>query len=377
MAYGLWFIQIDRAQIHYQRSLRGGETALAEAQTAAAIDPALNLYPLQIAHLLGQQVIEGSETDASKAIAAYRDAVELEPTWDTGWINLAALAERHGELANAIRYLDRALRLNHLNTASLHWARLAEQMGGVPAEDIVDAYLLALKSNGFLPLSSFWMETELRGEALGRYVQTLESDAQYRIFAVYDPTRARNLVPTAPLSASDWWVVGEHELTIDRDPETAIAAFSQAIQQAPGVGDYYVARARAQLSLDPDAAEHDLNLAQLLGTTFEYPNAVRAQLAESPAEREFLQVNALPPRQVLQEFAAVMYGRSVALFDVFPEMRRIGPGRAAMQPWYEIAAHRLDIGDVEGAKQVYRAILDYAPDEEEAREQLAVLNSLP
>jgi tetratricopeptide (TPR) repeat protein/O-antigen ligase len=374
LAYGLWFFQIDQAQIRYQRSLRGKETALADVQAAAALDPGLNLYSLQIAYLLGQQAVADSGSDLDIAWNAYQHAVELEPTWDTGWINLAALAERQGDMAGAVDDLDRARRINELNTAPLHWARLAEETNGAPEGEIVAAYELALMYNGSLPLSTFWTATELRREALEHYMEALEVDAQYRILAVHDPERAYGLVRSEPDSAAEWWITGEYALSVNRDTANAIAAFSEAINRAPTVGDYYASRARAEISLDPAAAERDLKIAQLLGTAFEYPNAVRAALTRSEAEREHLLVNALPPRQVLQEFTAVLYGRSVAAFDVFPEMRRIGPGMAAMQPWYDIASHRLDLGDVEGATRVYRAILDYAPDEEEARERLLSLD---
>lgn len=374
LGYGLWFIQIDQAQIRYQRSLRGDTTALAEAEAAAQIDPALNLYPLQIAHVLGQRSIEGSIDDMNAALSAYQRAVELEPTWDTGWINLAAMAERQGDLDTAVRYLDTARQINQLNTTSLHWARLAEQTGDASREEIIKAYVLAMEYNGSLPLSSFWTETELRREALERYAETLEPDAQYRIFAMHDPERARALMLLEPMTAADWWTVGEYMLTVENDTQAAVEAFSEAIQRAPAIGDYYASRARAEITVDPAAAERDLNIATLLGTAYEYPNVIRALIALSPTAREMLLANALPPRQVLQEFAAVMYGRSVALFDVFPEMRRIGPGRAVMQPWYEIAEARIAVDDIEGARRVYRAILDYAPDEEGARE---VLNSLP
>ena len=149
----------------------------------------------------------------------------------------------------------------------------------------------------------------------------------------------------------------------------AIANFTHAIQRSPLTGDYYVSRARAEVTIDAAAAQRDLNLAQLLGTLYEYPNEVRAQLASSPDEIFELRATALPPYQVLQEFASVLYGRA-AIFDVFPQMRRIGPGRAAMQPWYEIAEQRLASGDTDGAIRAYWAILEYAPDEQEAREQL-------
>jgi tetratricopeptide (TPR) repeat protein len=374
LAYGLWFTQIDQAQVRYQRSLRGGETALAEAQAASLLDPSLNLYPLQIANILGQRVSEGSENALNEAIQAYEHAVALEPTWDTGWINLAAMAEQYlGDPLTALDYLDTAWGISSFNSASLHWARLADQTNSAPSEDIVDAYVEAMKYSRLLPLSTFWGETELRREALERYAGTLEQDAQYRIYAVFYPDRATTLVPVESTTAAEWWITGEYALTVDQDSETAMDAFDQAIQRAPAVGDYYVSLARVTLTVDPVRAARDLNIAELLGTAYEYPNAVRARLVKTDAEREALLAGALPQRLVLQEFAAALYGRSVATFDVLPAVRQLGPGRIAMEPWYELAAKRLASGDVEGAVRVYRAIVDYAPDEVEARELLATV----
>src|SRR5690606_38289656 len=83
--YGLWFIQVDRAFLSSQGSLRssGGE-ALQDATAAAEIDPALRLYSLQVDYLTA----ELAETDPAVAIDSYEHALELEPSWDTGWLNL-------------------------------------------------------------------------------------------------------------------------------------------------------------------------------------------------------------------------------------------------------------------------------------------------
>jgi O-antigen ligase len=373
LAYGVWFFQLDRAQIHYQRSLRGDEAALAEAQAAAELDPALTLYPLQITYLIGQQTIALPDSELEPAISAYNYALELEPTWDIGWINLAALMERQGELASAINYLDIARKINVFNTASLHWARLSEQTGSASDQDIIEAYMVAMTYNSTLPLSSFWTETDLRWQALERYLEPQEPDVKYRILAVHDPEQAYALVVDEPNSAAGWWVAGEYALTVENNHEAAISNFTQAIQRSPLTGDYYVSRARAEATIAPTVAQRDLDLAQLLGTLYEYPNEARAQLASNPDEMFELRATALPPYQVLPEFASVLYGRA-AIFDVFPQMRRIGPGRAAMQPWYEIAEQRLAAGDTDGAIRAYSAILDYAPDEQEAREHLEQLS---
>lgn len=46
--YGLWFLHLDRAQFHYEQSLSGN---LEAAQVAAALDPDLTLYQIQVARL--------------------------------------------------------------------------------------------------------------------------------------------------------------------------------------------------------------------------------------------------------------------------------------------------------------------------------------
>jgi hypothetical protein len=56
-------------------------------------------------------------------------------------------------------------------------------------------------------------------------------------------------------------------------------------------------------------------------------------------------------------------------------MRYPGPGAEAMQSWYDIAADYEANGDIEHAVQVYEAILDYAPDEVLAREELTRLEN--
>jgi hypothetical protein len=54
-------------------------------------------------------------------------------------------------------------------------------------------------------------------------------------------------------------------------------------------------------------------------------------------------------------------------------MRRPGPGRAALQPWYDLAEQDIIEGRTEEAVRIYHAILYYAPFEAEAREKLNLL----
>jgi len=93
----------------------------------------------------------------------------------------------------------------------------------------------------------------------------------------------------------------------------------------------------------------------------------RAAMAQDAETRDGYLVMALPPRIAPQEFAAVLYGGRAAVFDVILWMRPYGPGREVMQPWYSIAENHRINARIESACRVYDAIVNDAPDEEEAR----------
>ena len=78
LAFGGWLVSLDVAQSHYQTSLRGGESALAEAEQAARLDPGMRLYALQVADLKAK-----SAADLDSARAALRAALDVEPGWET------------------------------------------------------------------------------------------------------------------------------------------------------------------------------------------------------------------------------------------------------------------------------------------------------
>jgi O-antigen ligase len=318
--YGVWWNRLDTAQSRYLNSFGDPQGAMTNAQAAIELDPGLNLYRLQVAYLSGQGVWTRPEADVQQAIDAYRQAVELEPTWDTGWINLAALELRQGNEQSALEHLQIARKINAHNSAAFQWAMLAERLQAAPEDEISSAYVDAIQGDGRLPLTAFWWETTARQVAVERFLSEASLDIQYRVLAVHDPERAAQLVPASPASAAEWWVAGENALRVEQDRVKAAHDFSEAIQGARSIGDYYVSRAWATYQSDPASAGRDLDIAQLLGTSAEYPNLVRAEMASTTEEAARLRSNAVPGRLVLQEFAAVLYGRP-ALFDVFPEMR--------------------------------------------------------
>jgi O-antigen ligase len=320
VGYGVWLNRLDTAQRQYLESFGDPQMALANAQVAIELDPGLNLYRLQIAYLSGEDALTNPSADVARAIDAYEQAVQLEPTWDTGWINLAALELRRGNPQAALEHLDTARKINNHNAASLQWANLAERLQAAPENEIVSAYVDAIRGDTRLPLTTFWWETEVRQAAVKQYLSDVPLDIQYRVLAVHDSAQAAKLVPTSPGSAAEWWVAGDYALHVEQDAGKAANDFTEAIQRARSIGDYYVSRAWATYQTDPTSAKRDLDIAELLGTSAEYPNLVRAEMASTAEEATRLRANAVPGRLVLQEFTTVLYGRP-SLFDVFPEMR--------------------------------------------------------
>lgn len=377
LAYGGWFVQLDRAQVDYQFSLieEDYDEALDRARSAQEIDPHLNLYDLNIAYLVGEHALENpTEANLNEAIALYEDALALEPTWDIGWLNLAQLVLEQGDEQRAFVYIERAWEINPITPASFGYARYGELLDVLPPEEIIEHYRYSSRVDGELPTSEAWQATPLRIEAINERLDDLPIDAQYRVLAIIDPDRAQTLVTDNPQSAREWWILGEYTLTTENNPELAETYFDEAISGARTNGDYYVSRARATLFTDPDSARNDLEVAYLLGTNYEYPNAVLAQLETDDGIINQLLAEAIPARRVLQEFSAVLYAGRYAIFDIPLNLRLPNYGHEALLPWYTLAEHHLETGDVESAITVYEAIRDYSPYEVEAQQRLAELS---
>ncbi|MCU0498053.1 MAG: O-antigen ligase family protein [Anaerolineae bacterium] len=339
---GFWVIG-NQALGEYNRSLDGN---LSAADRAAALDPHIGLYQLQVAYLTNTR-------------PAYEQALIREPTWEVGWLNLAALAERDGDYPAALIALDRARQLHYDSEGWLHWGRIAEAHGLAEVRTIQASYqhYITIWAGSRLPLSGYWMETDLRRAALEQALLEIDSpEIAYRVWQVHDPTRLAAIAPTHP------WTRAEHALNTGQI-EQAIAEFYALTDAQPRNGDYRVSLARALITRDPIEAERQLQIADLLGTRYESTALVRIQLATTPESADEWRLRAIPPRVILGEFAGVLYER-VGTFDVLPEVRHLGPGRASLAPWYDLAAKADD------PAPIYRAILDYAPDEREARERL-------
>lgn len=315
LAYGLWFLlRVDPAHLSSYNAMRAPDltTALEGAENAHNLDPALVLYDLQIAYLRGIDAdLTNDPAKVEIAIAAYENALQREPTWDGGWINLAALHVQKSEVNDAVELLDRARHINPLTSpAALHWARLTEENNLGDEEKITTAYYQVIL-NEFgqdrLPVELFWWATPLREAALERFLlDDRPRDVRYRILSVYRPKTAELLVPVDPQTATDWWVIGQNALITENDPQRAVEAFTKAISLSPRQGDLYASRARAAALLNLDSVQHDIDRARLFGVQY---------------ERIDNTVGALGSIDVNPGLTSALYSGRVLAFGLLPEMR--------------------------------------------------------
>jgi tetratricopeptide (TPR) repeat protein/O-antigen ligase len=303
LGYGVFLLQADRAQSAYQNSFTGD---LASAQQAEALDPALNLYDLQIAYLTGL------ESDRDAAIAAYERALELEPTWDVGWVNLGYLYWQAGDVETSLAHIRQAIAINPLQPYELILAEWLESAGAADDETIIALYSSGLRRAGRLPLHPYYVETPLRRAAIAQSItRNDDPERRMRIALALMPELAADLLPETPETAAHYYMLGDYALTVEQDAQTAREHFTRAIEHDPTNGDYYAARARASLTSDPDAARDDLDYADLLRTPDDYEQLanIRTILAGDSIT--------VAERVITQDFAAVLYGSRIAQFNLF------------------------------------------------------------
>ena len=376
IGFGLFWIPVDMAQARFQSSLR--YSGVEEAEAAAALDPGLHLYPLQSAWMNGTAALSDSSARPA-AIDGLEAALAIEPTWDTGWVLLAGLYEQAGQIADALTALERAGAISTASAADWNWARIADAHDAAPDADIITAYIRAMGQT-LTPFSPSWAATPRRLQALEAFYAASSLRMQYLLAEAFFPERRAGLVPADPQTADDWWVVGQHALTVDNDAQAAWDAFNQAVRVNPNreFGEYYAARARAGAALGPEAweqARRDAAMAEILYTLQEQPAAALAQIGAAEgltgdALRRLL-ANAAPPLVVSQNFEGVLFGGRTADFQLPPALRPPGPGVAILAPLFALADDYWQAGEVERVANVFRYILELAPEETRAAEDLS------
>ncbi|MEO0562710.1 MAG: O-antigen ligase family protein, partial [Chloroflexota bacterium] len=378
MVYGVGLLLSDRAQRSYQLSLFRQDISL--ARQAAQQDPYLNLYKLHIANLLGRAVFaDDGNIDRdmlTQAIEAYETALALEPTWDIGWLNLAALEEQRGDFELAYDHAQRANLISYENPAAFHEARYAEILGEGTESQQIELLIQAIQDSrgvgvGILPLASWWSQTDTRMEAVLAYADSRPLNESYLIYDTFTPLNARSLIPENPETAEDWMVAGY----ASEDDRQQYDAFARAIAISPRQGNAYVQRGRAALSLGLPVAsvENDVNTGTLFGSWRGDGATLLSEIQNDTAIRREYLIQAVPVIHLPQYFSAVVYNGRISAFDPLPTVTYPLLSDDQFAPWYALADMMIEANEFQRAANVYRMILRADWEQDRARTALDAL----
>ncbi|MBN1284636.1 MAG: O-antigen ligase family protein [Anaerolineae bacterium] len=377
--YAAGFVPVDWGMWHLRQStdrLGSGdpEGALQAAETAAAIDPALDLYQVQRAYVLGRLAAEKPDLYLDLAIAAHEEVLALRPSFDLGYANLGALLAQRGDFEAAAGALARAVELNpKLDTYRLLLGSYYQQMGDTARAQ--EMYVEALLANPWFAGADFWAEAG-RDAARRRAIDTaraLDKPAEALAIAVaasgssdsYLEDAAR--IVEAAEAVPDWWAqeaVGRYYLAAG-DYAQAVQWLEAAVARAPAAQwEPYLYLAEVYAAMDDwDAAARAARTALFIDPAFgaraNYTLAKQAIAEDDWARAEPLLAKAVPAGAVFQHFAVAVYGPAfgqLTHFYYLPQLRAPGPGETAYAPWLDLAAHYAAVGRPEDAAYIYDVI---------------------
>jgi O-antigen ligase len=152
--------------------------AATRVKNLAENDPALAVYAQQAGLLFGFAAEQGDTDAISAGIVEFRRYTELEPSYSSGWANLAALYSEAGETELAAETMQRAVSLAGESwSLNYHYGVYAEAAG--QPETAQQAYETAFAYNNTLMFLPEWESSPVRqavwrsGDALEAYPQTI------------------------------------------------------------------------------------------------------------------------------------------------------------------------------------------------------------
>lgn len=367
--------------------------ALEATRTAHAADPGLNLYPLHEAYILGLLASSDPEQYLEPAIAAHEAAQQLDPSWDTGWFNLAGLYAQAGRYEDAAAAAQTAATWNPVEAGyHLKLGEYLEALGRL--EEARAAYFEALRRQPALASSGFWTDParpwhqEVLQAALAHFANQPEAGLRIAVRAgeLETATGIAHMINPEQASFSLLRALGEWAAAVN-DESVAPCPECYLLKARTISNEYYPSDypLLAEIAFQTDGAIEQLGLtAQQLARTGLFVAAndlvrswytlarIEQQRGGDPALIDSMLERAVPLLTVRQEYSMTVYGRPAA-FDILPQTRTPRLFRHDYEPWLWLVERYRERGETGRIADIYRAILVGDPYQWEIREQLEQL----
>lgn len=369
VAFFIWLMRLDVAGLRYmnglvQMSKDNHEQALDYFQQAESLDPRLGIYDLQIANLLGHMAQENPEKYLDAAIQAHQTTLTDNPTFDLGYLNLAALYAEKGDFEQAVFYSQKAVEI-HPDTWQ-HWLKLAEYQEKTGENSAaLDSYREAVELNPLITASDYWFDKE-------GILETLYPNWTPAIQTLVAMNRGwtdRALDSASRIEPQNYW---DYRALItfafsQENYPLALQWATEAIEKNVGnLGYFYAERAEINYRLGVETqAEKDARTAIFIssvdGARGYYVLALLLEDSEPEKSINNYLVQSAPPMVSLQEYAAAVYARPAQL-NFLPQLRLPGLGRSAYDGWFWLAErYAADDNSKTKPEDVYDAIADRDP----------------
>ncbi len=207
---GLLLGRIALADFYFERSFwaeRDGNlpAAIAQAEAADRLDPALPLRQFRLALLQARLAAQTGSDAADTAMSYYQAGLARDPIWGLNTANIAGLLAAQGQPEQAIVWLERSTAAENNPLYWLNLGHLYEQQTDETAA--ITAYARALWLAPNLAGSGFWLATPQRSQWWPRIVDSaaaqLDSPAASAVFRLEVARRQRIPLQNPPAPAPE------------------------------------------------------------------------------------------------------------------------------------------------------------------------------
>ncbi|HEX9923468.1 MAG TPA: O-antigen ligase family protein, partial [Anaerolineae bacterium] len=387
LIYAVGFGRLAVADYYFESSLQREASgrlseALARANQAQALDPALTLRTFRLALLAAREADQtGDPLLLQTAIDHYRAGLAREPILGLNSANLAGLLWQQGRRAEAIEMMKRTILAEEAPLYLINLGYFYEQEA-----DWVQAgaaYGRALFLSPALAASGFWQAEPNRAKRWPDFVeaavdqglpQTGVAQQMLRLnlaLAQEDFDVATALIESASTTEPFQDTLVEIYLQTGK-PEQVEAHLATSPQTAR---DYFLWGWLRLEQGDDVAAETLLKTAVFMGdqnATYHLGRLYERRGDIEAAERAYQ--NGFTPHATSENIPVTVYGRFGAN-DLAPQLIRIGVGPPQAKPWLVLARLYEQQYRFEPARQVYSLLLAEDPWLQIAQDRLALLDS--